>query len=36
MLVPFLSLNAYEVSNKTKKALKGTVYATIFDQDGDP
>ena len=24
------------LSNKTKKALSGTVYATIFDTDGDP
>lgn len=24
------------LSNKSKTALKGTVYATIFDRDGDP
>jgi hypothetical protein len=24
------------LSNKSKRALKGTVYATIFDKDGDP
>ena len=24
------------LSNKSKRALKGTVFATIFDKDGDP